>query len=204
MIPHPHKGVRHDRAIRRFTVRQPHPGGVHVIAGFGFVLGFFTNTGSGIGNHPWEGHLSAPGARLPDEFHQFADRQIHDADLRAAHMRLSDEHGYDMTIDEVNRRLAEESAARKAARCARARRGAHQRRDRRSPLGSRAAGAERRRRARRRRRVRARRRDRAGARGARRARSRSPTSTATRPRRSPRRSAAARWASRPTSRTRTR
>jgi hypothetical protein len=89
--------------------------GFIAIAGFGFVLGFFTNTGSGIENHPWEGHLAAPAARLPDEFHQFADRQIHDADLRAAHKRLSNEHGYDMTIDEVNARLAEESAARKAA-----------------------------------------------------------------------------------------
>ena len=90
--------------------------GFMLIAGFGFVLGFFTNTGSGIDNHPWEGHAAAPAARLPDEFHQFADRQIHDADLRAAHRRLSEEHGYDMTIDEVNARLADEAAARKAAR----------------------------------------------------------------------------------------
>jgi hypothetical protein len=87
-----------------------------VLAGFGFVLGFFTSTGSGITNHPWEGHVSAPAARLPDEFHQFADRQIHDADLRAAHKRMSNEHGYDMTIDEVNSRLAAEAKARKAAR----------------------------------------------------------------------------------------
>jgi hypothetical protein len=89
--------------------------GFIAIAGFGFILGFFTSTGSGITNHPWEGHLAAPAARLPDEFHQFADRQIHDADLRAAHKRLSNEHGYDMTIDEVNARLAEESRVRKAA-----------------------------------------------------------------------------------------
>src|SRR4051812_37808854 len=49
---------------------------------FGLVLGFFTVRGSGINNHPWEGHAEAPGARLPDEFHQFSDRQVHDADLR--------------------------------------------------------------------------------------------------------------------------
>jgi hypothetical protein len=89
--------------------------GFIAIAGFGFVLGFFTSTGSGIDNHPWEGHVGAPAARYPDEFHQFADRQIHDHDLRAAHKRLSNEHGYDMTIDEVNQRLADESKARKAA-----------------------------------------------------------------------------------------
>lgn len=122
------------------------------IAAFGFVFGFFTVRGSGINNHPWEGHTEAPGARLPDEFHQFADRQVHDADLRRAerdrrvearvaalqaagpmparrHLHVphlpSLHHGEpgayepavadDMTIDEVNRQLADEAAARAAA-----------------------------------------------------------------------------------------
>ena len=121
------------------------------IAAFGFVFGFFTGRGSGINNHPWEGHTEAPGSRLPDEFHQFADRQVHDSDLRRTerdrrvearvaawqaagmpatrqlHMPhlLSLHHGEpgadepavadDMTIDEVNRQLADEAAARAAA-----------------------------------------------------------------------------------------
>jgi hypothetical protein len=75
---------------------------------FGLILGFFTVRGSGITNHPWEGHSGAPGARLPDEFHQFADRQVHDADMRRA---APD----DMTLDEANRRLAAEARARKEA-----------------------------------------------------------------------------------------
>jgi hypothetical protein len=87
-----------------------------LIAAFGFVLGFFTSTGSGINNHPWEGHLDAPGARLPDEFHQFSDRQLHDHDVRlAALQRLYEEHG-DMTLDEANERLAAEASARRAAK----------------------------------------------------------------------------------------
>jgi hypothetical protein len=91
-----------------------------LIFAFGLVLGFFTVRGSGINNHPWGGHTSAPGAKLPDEFHQFAERQVHDADVRRA------KHAHpapppppppdDMTIDDINRRLAAEAAARKAAR----------------------------------------------------------------------------------------
>ncbi|MEA2429155.1 MAG: hypothetical protein QOF37_2783 [Thermoleophilaceae bacterium] len=81
-----------------------------VIAGFGFVLGFFTIRGSGINNHPWDGRDGTPGSKLPDEFHQFADRQIHDADLRRAARERED-----MTLDDINRRLAAEARARKAA-----------------------------------------------------------------------------------------
>src|SRR3954467_14615980 len=88
-----------------------------LIAAFGFVLGFFTVRGSGINNHPWGGHTSAPGAKLPDEFHQFEERQIHDADVRRAkHAREIQARSDEMTIDDINRRLADEAAARKAAR----------------------------------------------------------------------------------------
>jgi hypothetical protein len=105
-----------------------------VVAAFGFVFGFFTVRGSGINNHPW-GHTDSPGAKLPDEFHQFADRQIHDADERRARREgrqartpaatpvplvpetpapavaaASD----DMTIDDINRRLAAENERRRA------------------------------------------------------------------------------------------
>jgi hypothetical protein len=120
------------------------PFGANIILGLvllaataGLVIGFFTVRGSGIANHPWDG-AGQPGARLPDEFHQFADRQIHDADIREAEIerrvdaRLAAK-GYldmddlgvtprapatagDMTIDEANRRLAAEAAARRAAR----------------------------------------------------------------------------------------
>src|SRR3954469_3722496 len=55
-----------------------------LVATVGIVFGFFTVSGSGINNHPSDGRGAAPGSRLPDEFHQFADRQIHDADLREA------------------------------------------------------------------------------------------------------------------------
>jgi hypothetical protein len=83
------------------------------IAAFGLVFGYFTVRGSGINNHPWDDPRDAPGARLPDEFHQFEERQIHAADVRrAAH--APDE----MTIDEMNRRLAAEAAARRKARAA--------------------------------------------------------------------------------------
>ena len=118
------------------------------IAAFGFIFGFFTSRGSGINNHPWERHTDAPGSRLPDEFHQFADRQVHDSDLRRAerdrrvevrvaasqaagmparrhlHMphvpalRHEEPGAYvpaaadDMTIDDINRQLADEAAAR--------------------------------------------------------------------------------------------
>jgi hypothetical protein len=103
----------------------------------GLVVGFFTFRGSGISNHPWDGHGdAAPGAKLPDEFHQFAARQIHDADMREAEIErrvdarmARDEASFatpvgpparaaadDMTLDEANRRLAAEAAARKGAR----------------------------------------------------------------------------------------
>ena len=105
----------------------------------GLVFGFYTNRGSGIDNHPIDGHaVDAPGSRLPDEFHQFADRQIHDHDLREAeierrveermarppeprHLHLPLPHvrarpaADDMTVDDVNRRLADEAKARKEA-----------------------------------------------------------------------------------------
>jgi hypothetical protein len=105
-----------------------------LIAGFGFVLGFFTVRGSGINGHPWDGRESAPGSKLPDEFHQFADRQLHDADMRRAvrdervEARLTEETATvpraarpavppdDPTLDEINRRLAAEARARKAAK----------------------------------------------------------------------------------------
>src|SRR3954454_4886489 len=83
-----------------------------LVAAFGLIFGYFTVRGSGINNHPSDGRGGAPGSRLPDEFHQFADRQVHDADVRRAAHALPD----DMTIDEMNRRLAAEAAARKAAK----------------------------------------------------------------------------------------
>src|SRR3954452_12547666 len=83
--------------------------GIFLLVGaFGLVFGYFTVRGSGIDNHPSDGRGAAPGSRLPDEFHQFAERQIHDADVR--HAAREDE----MTIDDVNRRLAEEAMAREA------------------------------------------------------------------------------------------
>jgi hypothetical protein len=112
------------------------------VAMVGLVFGYFTVRGSGINNHPWEGH-GTPGAKLPDEFHQFADWQVHEADLRRADIerrvnarlaRPAPEHppwhphlpqirsvrqpADDMSIDEVNRALAVEAEARKAARAA--------------------------------------------------------------------------------------
>src|SRR3954471_18186880 len=79
-----------------------------LVGAFGLIFGYFTVRGSGINNHPSDGRGAAPGSKLPDEFHQFADRQVHDADIRRAAHELPD----DMTIDEMNRRLAEERAAR--------------------------------------------------------------------------------------------
>jgi hypothetical protein len=79
-----------------------------LVAAVGLVFGYFTTRGSGIDNHPTDGRGAAPGSKLPDEFHQFADRQVHDADIRHA--------DHDMTIDDVNRRLAEDAAAHKEAR----------------------------------------------------------------------------------------
>src|SRR5947207_1299875 len=55
-----------------------------LIAMAGLVFGYFTLRGSGINSHPWDGRDSAPGSKLPDEFQQFRDRQIHDADIREA------------------------------------------------------------------------------------------------------------------------
>jgi hypothetical protein len=107
-----------------------------LVATAGIVFGYFTIRGSGINNHPCDGYHAPPGARLPDEFHQFADRQIHQADMRRAQIeweveaRLARKYGVavesprvavesplsdDMSLDEVNRRLAAEAAARKAA-----------------------------------------------------------------------------------------
>jgi hypothetical protein len=100
-----------------------------LIAAFGLVFGYFTIRGSGIDNHPYDGRDGTPGSKLPDEFHQFADRQLHEADLRRAarerravrppvqvqaqvQVPVADE----MTVDDVNRRLAAEAQARKAAR----------------------------------------------------------------------------------------
>ena len=91
---------------------------------FGVVFGYFTVRGSGIHNHPTDGRGEAPGSKLPDEFHQFADRQVHDADLRRAMRRQwppapaggVPEPADDMTIDDVNRRLAAEAQRRRAAR----------------------------------------------------------------------------------------
>ena len=105
----------------------------------GLVFGFYTNRGSGIDNHPTDGRGEAPGSKLPDDFHQFADWQVHEHDLREAeierrvdermarppeprhHLHLPTVHrarpatADDMSIDEVNRRLAEEAKARKEA-----------------------------------------------------------------------------------------
>ena len=106
------------------------------VATVGIVFGFFTIRGSGISNHPWEGHGGAPGAMLPDEFDQFAARQIHDHDMREAEIeRRVDARmarweasfatpvappvrspADDISLDEANRRLAAEAAARKGAR----------------------------------------------------------------------------------------
>src|SRR3954471_21723479 len=97
-----------------------------LIAAFGLIFGYFTVRGSGINNHPWDNHREAPGARLPDEFHQFADRQTRNADRRRAAREdwvdvpatpvaaTAEVHAADdLTIDEMNRRLAAEAAARK-------------------------------------------------------------------------------------------
>ena len=102
-----------------------------VVAAFGLIFGYFTVRGSGINNHPIDGRDAAPGSKLPDEFHQFADRQVHDADVRRAARGQrpapspapaiaytpapAPAPADDMTIDDVNERLAAEAAARKAA-----------------------------------------------------------------------------------------
>ena len=106
------------------------------VATVGIVVGFFTIRGSGISNHPWEGHGgAAPGAMLPDEFDQFAARQVHDRDMSEADIeRRVDARmarweasfatpvgppvrapADDISLDEANRRLAAEAAARKSA-----------------------------------------------------------------------------------------
>jgi hypothetical protein len=107
-----------------------------LVAMAGIVVGFYTIRGSGISNHPWEGHGGAPGAKLPDEFDQFAARQLHDHDMREADIeRRVDARmarweasfatpvgppvrapADDISLDEANRRLAAEAAARKGAR----------------------------------------------------------------------------------------
>jgi hypothetical protein len=100
-----------------------------LVASVGIVFGFFTFRGSGINNHPCDGYHAPPGSRLPDEFHQFADRQVHAADMREAAIerevkaRLAwaeatpaPEQPEDMSLDEVNRRLAAEAGARRAAK----------------------------------------------------------------------------------------
>src|SRR3954471_3389615 len=98
-----------------------------LVGAFGLIFGYFTVRGSGINNHPIDGRGAAPGSKLPDEFHQFADRQVRKADVRRAQHTApaappppaapaTAAAGDDMTIDDVNRRLAEEAAARKAAK----------------------------------------------------------------------------------------
>lgn len=95
-----------------------------LIGAFGVVFGYFTVRGSGINNHPVDGRGAAPGAKLPDEFHQFAERQIHDADMRRAVREPAPPPAApnaiapadDMTIDDVNRRLAAEAAERRASK----------------------------------------------------------------------------------------
>lgn len=107
----------------------------------GLVFGFYTNRGSGIDNHPIDGRGDAPLSKLPDEFHQFADRQIHDHDVREAEIERRVDarmarppeprqaHGLhiphlqrerhvepDISLDEANRRLAAEAEARKAGK----------------------------------------------------------------------------------------
>src|SRR3954469_24976922 len=100
--------------------------GIFLLVGaFGLIFGYFTVRGSGINNHPIDGRGAAPGAKLPDEFHQFADRQLHDADARrAAHERRlrpprPQTHAAARTPDDdmtINRRLAVEAAARNHAK----------------------------------------------------------------------------------------
>lgn|SRR5437763_686037 len=115
-----------------------------VVAIAGIVIGWFTIKGSGISSHPWDGH-GTPGAKLPDQFQHFADWQVYEADLRNAdierrvdarmaalpadapapsawhvpHVHLpqvrSRRVADDMSLDEVNRRLAAEASARKTA-----------------------------------------------------------------------------------------
>ena len=102
------------------------------VAMVGLVFGYYTLRGSGINVHPWDGY-GAPGSKLPDEFTQFADRQVHDHDIREAEIerRVDARMGLipidvtrgpvpdtDISIDEANRLLAEEAAARKGAKAA--------------------------------------------------------------------------------------
>jgi hypothetical protein len=97
------------------------------VAMVGFVFGFFTITGSGINSHPIDGRDAAPGSKLPDEFTQFAARQVHDRDMRdvETERRVDERLGLipvdvtrpepalDLSLDEVNRALAAEAAERK-------------------------------------------------------------------------------------------
>src|SRR3954453_17629672 len=92
--------------------------GIFLLVGaFGLIFGYFTVRGSGINNHPSDGRGGAPGSKLPDAFHQLADRRAHDADARHAAREAVPHHESvprpddEMTIDEINRRLAEEAAA---------------------------------------------------------------------------------------------
>jgi hypothetical protein len=122
-----------------------------LVATVGIVFGYFTVRGSGINNHPCDGSHAPPGSRLPDEFHQFADRQIHQADIREAgierevearlaripantpvparwparhlglpRLRHEDRSAVerapsdDMSLEDVNRKLAAEASARRA------------------------------------------------------------------------------------------
>jgi hypothetical protein len=106
-----------------------------LVAMVALVFGFFTVRGSGITNHPYNGRDGTPGSRLPDEFTQFADRQVHDHDLREAEIeRRIDERlaltipleqvqprpqpvaVADMSVDDVNQALAAEAALRKEAK----------------------------------------------------------------------------------------
>jgi hypothetical protein len=117
-----------------------------LVATVGIVVGFFTVRGSGINNHPCDGSHAPPGSRLPDEFHQFADRQLHQADMRRvdveravdarlARVPANEPAGWhaphislprlrhverlpsdDMSLEEVNRALAAEASARTTAK----------------------------------------------------------------------------------------
>jgi hypothetical protein len=115
-------------------------GGYLILATVGLVFGYYTVRGSGINKHPCDGRDGAPGAKLPDEFTQFKDWQIHEADLREAEIerrvearmaRTPDDQWEppwlerhvplprrraaepDISLDEANRRLAAEAAVRK-------------------------------------------------------------------------------------------
>src|SRR4051794_26573997 len=101
-----------------------------LVAAAGIVFGFFTIKGSGISNHPCDSYHAPAGSRMPDQFDQFADRQIHRHDMREAALEgevdvrlarapaaaAATQEPEDLSLDEVNRRLAADAQARKAAK----------------------------------------------------------------------------------------